>query len=58
MSTGITKWLAGLGPGEYADLFVEQRIDEDVIPELTDNDLRVLDIPLGPRKKLRKAIAK
>ncbi|NIR28793.1 MAG: AAA family ATPase [Gammaproteobacteria bacterium] len=56
MFNGITKWLEGLGLGEYANLFAEQRIDQEVLRELTDADLKELGIPLGPRKKLLKAI--
>lgn len=57
MSNGIAKWLEGLGLSEYAEVFVEQRIDEEVLPDLTDADLKDLGLPLGPRKKLLKAIA-
>lgn len=56
MSNEITSWLKGHGLGEYADLFAEQRIDRETLAELTDADLKELGIPLGPRKKLLKAI--
>ncbi len=57
MSDGVTKWLEGLGLGGYANLFAEQRIDQEVLTELTDSELKELDIPIGSRKKLLKAIA-
>jgi class 3 adenylate cyclase/tetratricopeptide (TPR) repeat protein len=57
MSNKITAWLEALGLVEYDKLFATQRIDYEVLPELTDADLKDLGIPLGPRKKLLKAIS-
>jgi class 3 adenylate cyclase/energy-coupling factor transporter ATP-binding protein EcfA2 len=57
MADKITKWLDGLGLGLYAATFAAQQVDYEILPELTDEDLKELDIPLGPRKKLLKAIA-
>ena len=57
MSDNVTTWLEQLGLGQYASVFDEQQIDHEVLPELTDEDLEKLGIPLGPRKKLLKAIA-
>lgn len=53
----LSRWLSALGLGEYAALFDEHKIDRDVLPELSESDLKELDIPLGHRKKLLKAIA-
>ncbi len=53
----VGQWLDGLGLARYADLFAEHEIDGEVLPELTDEDLEKLGIPLGARKKLVKAIA-
>jgi hypothetical protein len=53
----ISAWLRELGLERYEPAFQEGEIDLDVLPELTDGDLRELGIPLGPRKKLLKAIA-
>ncbi len=58
MSDKITKLLDELGLGQFAAIFAAQQIDYAVLPELTDEDLKELDIPLGPRKKLLKAIAR
>jgi len=58
MSNKITAWLEALRLVEYEKLFATQRIDYEVLPELTDADLKDLGIPLGPRKKLLKAISK
>jgi len=53
----IGAWLRELGLERYEQTFQDGEIDSEVLPDLTDTDLRELDIPLGPRKKLLKAIA-
>src|SRR4051794_16985246 len=55
--TEIERWLVGLGLGKYAALFAGAEIDADVLPDLTEADLEKLGVPLGPRKKLLRAIA-
>jgi class 3 adenylate cyclase len=55
--SGIAAWLENLGLGKYQELFTDNEIDFEVLPELTETDLEKLGIPLGPRKKLLKAIA-
>ena len=49
-------WLRNLGLGQYESAFIENAIDSDVLPELTEGDLEKLGIPLGDRKRLIKAI--
>src|ERR1700756_677721 len=49
-------WLRDLGLGRYERAFIENAIDSDVLPELTEGDLKNLGIPLGHRKRLIKAI--
>jgi hypothetical protein len=58
MTIDIGQWLASLGLGRYQELFVEQAIDASVLPELSDDDLKGLGIPLGDRKRLLRAIAR
>jgi class 3 adenylate cyclase/tetratricopeptide (TPR) repeat protein len=53
----IQQWLADHGLGEHAPAFVENRIDFDVLAELTEAELRELGLPLGDRKRLLRAIA-
>ena len=53
----IAAWLRDLGLERYEPTFRENEIDWDVLPELTESDLEKLGLPLGPRKKLLKAIA-
>jgi hypothetical protein len=53
----IAAWLRSLGLERYEPAFRENEIDAEVLPELTEADLVTLGLPLGPRKKLLKAIA-
>jgi len=55
-SLDVGTWLEELGLGQYCALFSDQAIDSDVLPDLTDDDLVRLGVPLGHRKKLLKAI--
>jgi SAM domain (Sterile alpha motif) len=43
----IGAWLASLGMSEYAERFVENRIDITVLPDLTDQHLKDLGVALG-----------
>ena len=52
----IVDWLEKLGMSEYAQRFVENRIDLSVLPNLTDQDLEKLGVLLGDRRKLLRAI--
>ena len=52
----IGGWLRNLGLGQYEPTFVQNAIDTDVLPELTEDDLEKLGIPLGDRKRLIRAI--
>jgi Adenylate and Guanylate cyclase catalytic domain/SAM domain (Sterile alpha motif) len=53
----IADWLEKLGMSEYAQRFVENRIDVSVLPDLTDQDLKDLGVVLGDRRKILRAIA-
>jgi probable addiction module antidote protein len=53
----IAAWLRGLGLERYELAFRENEIDPEVLPEVTHPDLLSLEMPLGPRRKLLKAIA-
>lgn len=52
----IKEWLERHGLTEFISVFEEERVDFETLPELTDADLKDLGLPLGPRKKLLKAI--
>ena len=45
------------GLERYVPAFRENEFDAEVLPELSEADLVTLGLPLGPRKKLLKAIA-
>ena len=53
----VADWLEKLGMPEYAQRFVENRIDFSVLPDLTDQDLEKLGVVLGDRRKMLRAIA-
>ena len=50
-------WLRSLGLGRYEKKFRENKIDSDVLADLTDRDLEELGVPLGDRRRLLRAIA-
>src|SRR5215470_8687883 len=52
----ISHWLKKLGMSEHTDRFVENRIDISVLPDLTEQHLKDLGIPLGDRLKMLRAI--
>ena len=52
----IADWLQKLGMSEYAHRFAENRIDFSILPDLTDQHLKDLGLPLGDRLKLLRAI--
>ena len=54
--TDLQHWLEKIGLAQYADLFAENDIDWEILPELTEHDLEKLGVSLGHRKKLIKAI--
>src|SRR5689334_24373768 len=56
--TPFGTWLAEIGLGNYADVFAANKIDFDVIHQMTDADLRELGLALGDRKRLLQAIAR
>jgi class 3 adenylate cyclase/tetratricopeptide (TPR) repeat protein len=52
----IADWLRKLGMSEYAERFAENDIEIDILPELTDHDLKRLGISLGHRRRILRAI--
>lgn len=53
----IAAWLRNLGLERYEPAFRDNEITAEVLPDLTDADLRELGLPLGPRKMILRAIA-
>lgn len=54
--TDVRAWLEGLGLSEYAGAFETHKIDGSVLPDLTEQDLAELGLPIGPRRKILAAI--
>jgi len=58
MSGDVRAWLEDLGLGQYAKAFAENGVEFNLVPELTNEDLKDLGIArLADRKRLLKAIA-
>jgi class 3 adenylate cyclase len=55
--TDTRQWLEQHGLGKYAQVFADNELTLEILPDLTEDDLRELDLPMGPRKQLLKAIA-
>jgi class 3 adenylate cyclase/tetratricopeptide (TPR) repeat protein len=55
--SALADWLEARGLGPLHAVLAAQQIDVDVLPDLTEDDLRGLGIALGPRRRLLKAIA-
>src|SRR5215203_2245804 len=54
----IAKWLESQGFGEYVEVFANNKIDADVLPSLTSDDLKELGVAaVGDRRRLLRAIA-
>ncbi len=53
----IRGWLEGLGLGQHAEAFEAQEIDLDALADVTEGDLKEMGIPIGPRRKILRAIA-
>ena len=52
----IAVWLRDLRLERYAQVFRDAEVSAEVLPDLTESDLRDLGLPLGPRKIVLKAI--
>ena len=53
----VTEWLERLGLGQYAQTFADNSIDLDLLPSLTDDDLKELGVvALGHRKRILSAV--
>jgi class 3 adenylate cyclase len=54
----VAAWLQGLGLERYVPVFLENRIEADILPSLTVEDLKDLGVTLvGDRRRLLDAIA-
>jgi len=53
----VAAWLRGVGLPQYEQTFQDNAIDAEVLPQLTDEHLKELGLPLGHRLRLLNAIA-
>jgi class 3 adenylate cyclase/predicted ATPase len=54
----VNEWLRGLGLGQYETNFRDNKIDRDVLPQLTADDLKDIGVAaVGDRRRLLAAIA-
>ena len=53
----VVEWLHSVGLGQYEAIFRARQIDWDVLPDLTEADLKTFGVSLGSRKRLMQAIA-
>jgi class 3 adenylate cyclase/predicted ATPase len=53
----VAAWLRQLGLERYEGAFRDAEVTADVLPDLTEADFEKLGLPLGPRKKLIRAVA-
>ena len=52
MLADIEQWLQGLNLGKYVEAFAENEIEASDLEHLTDEDLKELGLPIGPRRRL------
>src|SRR5437660_9088017 len=57
MSDNLRAWLSEIGLEQHAETFAANDIDLDLLPDLTDEDLKELGLSLGDRRRLLRAIA-
>ncbi|MGE3978430.1 MAG: adenylate/guanylate cyclase domain-containing protein, partial [Nitrospira sp.] len=57
MNDPVAAWLESLGLDRYRELFEQNAITWDVLPELNDGDLASMGVLLGHRKQLLRAMA-
>ena len=54
----VARWLRSLGLGQYEANFRDNKIDADVLPQLTADDLKDIGVSaVGDRRRLLDAIA-
>ncbi|GAB5468207.1 MAG: AAA family ATPase [Rhodospirillales bacterium] len=52
----LIDWLEELGLGKYASNFADNEIERADLAELSDQDLKDIGLPLGPRRRILKAL--
>ncbi len=57
MTGDIEQWLEALDLTKYREAFAENEIALGDLSELTEDDLKEMGLPIGPRRRALKAIA-
>lgn len=57
MADALRCWLQGVGLEQLADTLAANDIDLDLLPDLSDQDLKELGLSLGHRRRLLRAVA-
>ncbi|MEE8247047.1 MAG: adenylate/guanylate cyclase domain-containing protein, partial [Alphaproteobacteria bacterium] len=58
MAEDVAEWLQDLGLGKYAEVFADNEIGFTALPHLSEDDLKELGLPMGPRKVLLDALSR
>lgn len=58
MGEGVADWLARQGLERYAPLFESEEIDLSILATLSEEDLKEIGLPLGPRRTISLALKK
>jgi class 3 adenylate cyclase/tetratricopeptide (TPR) repeat protein len=56
MADDLARWLERLDLSKYAEIFAEHEVSVRDLPHLTEDDLKGLGLPLGPRRRLLAAV--
>ncbi|KIN76933.1 adenylate/guanylate cyclase domain-containing protein [Sulfitobacter mediterraneus] len=56
MADSILRWLEENGLEKYSDVFIENEITVHELHDLTEDDLKELGLPMGPRKRFQRAL--
>ena len=51
----LVTWLEDLGLAKYCSAFSENEVEFSDLPDLTEDDLKEIGLPVGPRRRLMKA---
>src|SRR5262245_3018771 len=56
MADDLARWLEKLDLGKYAAILAKHEVSVRDLPHLTEDDLKGLGLPLGPRRRLMAAV--
>jgi len=58
MAIDVAQWLREIGLEQYSPAFAENRVDWEILPKLTGDDLKEMGVlAVGDRRRLLEAIA-